>query len=396
MTLNHHSAPGSNAGFSYQFERALFWLAKSPAGFVIGVETDDDVAIRGKDGSQLLEQDKHSIQDNAKPFGDRSKDLWNTLATWVEALDAGEVEVETTRFLMVTNKVLPECIARNISLAKSEAQVTACIAALEEVTTSPPLHIAKFMQRVLHPDSRASLKNLIERCKLADASDDSAGLELRKRTIALLQLPEWCLTDSDSIADELLGWLHRTALAAWQQNIPAWIHRDYFVNQLHAVLDRRKRQIKRERAENLIPVTGDKIGQEKGSPFVKQIYLVTEDDSIVDNAIREFIRCNIEKMRLSAEGNITDDDWKAFETTLQSRWEKIRARVIRMSQAEREEDVGFEIFTDTTEEHRERLAGSETEQVYLTSGTYHRLANMIRVGWHPRFEELMRKIKEKS
>jgi hypothetical protein len=101
-------------------------------------------------------------------------------------------------------------------------------------------------------------------------------------------------------------------------------------------------------------------------------------------------------MRLSAEGNITDDDWMAFEATLKSRWNKIRSRVIRMSHTEREEDVGFEIFTDTTEDHREKLAGSDTEQVYLASGTYHRLANMIQVGWHPRFEELMREIEEVS
>ena len=331
MSLKHHSAPGPNAGFIYQLERALFWLAQSPSGFIIGVETNDDVAISGSDGSQLLEQDKHSIRDTAKPFGDRSKDLWNTLATWVEALNSGEVAAETTRFLMVTNKVLPNCIARNISLAESKEQITACIEHLEAAAIDPPKNIATFMERVLQTDSRISLKNLITRCELADGSDDSAGQRLRRSTVAQLQLPEWCLSESDSIVDELLGWLHRTALAAWQQGIPAWIQRDHFVNQLHAVIDRRKRQIKRERAENLIPVTDEKIGQEKGSPFVKQIYLVTEDDGIVDNAIREFVRCSIEKMRLSAEGNITDDDWKAFECTLQSRWEKIRKRVIRMS-----------------------------------------------------------------
>ncbi len=395
MTLQQHSAPGSNAAFMYQFERALFWLAQSPAGFVIGIETDDDVAIRGPDGSLLLEQDKHSIKDNAEPFGDRSKDLWNTLAIWVDALDTGEVAGQTTRFLMVTNKVLSDCIARNIHCAESDDQVMACVAKLKEATANPPKQVATLMERVLWPASRTSLENLIKQCELVDASDASAGLALRKSVIARLQLPEWCLVESDSIVDELSGWLHRNALTAWQQGKPAWIQRDHFINQLHAVIDRRKRQIKRERAENLIPVTDEKIGQEKGSPFVKQIYLVTEDDSIVDNAIREFVRCNIEKMRLSAEGNITDDDWKAFEATLQSRWEKIRARVVRMSQGrQQEEDVGFEILSDTTEGHREKLAGSDTEQVYLTSGTYHRLANMIRVGWHPRFEELMRELKE--
>lgn len=394
MTLQQHSAPGSIAGFIYQFERALFWLAQSPAGFLVGVETDDDVAIRGTDGSQLLEQDKHSVRDNTEPFGDRSKDLWNTLAIWVEALDSREVAAGTTRFFMVTNKILPECIARSISRAELEAQIRACIEDLEAAAIDPPTSIAASVERVLRPDSRTSLRSLIERCELIDAS---AGIALREDIIAHLQLPDWCLVESDSITDELLGWLHRTALESWQQGIPAWIQRDHFVNQLHSVIDRRKRQIRRERAEHLIPVTDEKMGQEKGSPYVKQIYLITEDDSIVDNAIREFVRCSIEKMRLSAEGNITDDDWKAFETTLQSRWGKIRMRIIRMSEnGRKEEDIGFEIFSDTTENHREKLAGNDTEQVYLTAGTYHRLANMIRLGWHPRFEELMREIKEMS
>ncbi len=396
MTLSSHSAPGASAGFSYQFERALYWLAQSPAGSLIGIETDDDVAVRGAGGAQILEQDKHSIRKDAEPFGDRSKDLWNTLAIWVEALDAGEVSADTTIFLMVTNKALAECIAHQIGRAKSDAEIAACITALETAAKNPPQNLISQMQRVLRTASRATLRSLILKCELVDGAKPTAGKELRKDTVARLQLPGWCLACSDSIADELLGWLHTTALAAWQQKQPAWIQRDHFVNQLHAVIDRRKRQISRERAEHLIPVTDDKVGEEKARPFVKQLHFVTDDDTTVDNAIREFIRCNIEKSRLSAEGNVTDDDWNAFETSLQSRWEKIRARVLRMKKSGKEEDIGFEIFTDTTEDHREKLAGSDTEQVYLTSGTYHRLADLIRVGWHPKFKEFMREPKKKS
>jgi hypothetical protein len=392
MSLNRHSAPGSNAGFNYQFERALYWLAKSPAGSTIGIETNDDVAVRGVNMSQLLEQDKHSIQENATPFADRSKDLWNTLAIWVEALDSKQVAVNTTGFLMVTNKVLPDCIAKQIGQAKTKTQIDACVAALEMAGQNPPKHISNQIARVLRPSSSKTLQSVILKCELLDASQASAGPQLRGETVAQLQLPGWCLMFADSIADELLGWLHKTALAAWQQKQPAWIHRDHFVNQLHAIINLRKRQITRERAEHLIPVTDDKIGQTKGSPFVKQLHLVTDDDTLVDNSIREFIRCNIEKSRLSVEGNVTDDDWSAFESALLSRWNKIRARVMRMKQTQPEKDIGFEIFTDTTEDHRERLAGSETEQVYLTSGTYHRLADMVQVGWHPRFKELMQKL----
>jgi len=394
MTLSSHSAPGANAGFGYQFERALYWLAQSPAGSLVGIETDDDVAVRGPDASQVLEQDKHSIREDGEPFGDKSKDLWNTLAIWIDALDGGQVSADATVFLMVTNKVLQDCIAHQIGRAKSDTEVANCIVALEKAAKNPPKHIASQIKRVLRHSSRSTLKSLILKCELADGSRATAGKGLRKETLARLQLPKWCVPYADSIADELSGWIHKIALDAWRQRQPAWIQRDHFVNQLYAIIDRRKRQISRERAEHLIPVTDDKIGQEKARPFVKQLHLVTDDDALVDSAIREFIRCNIEKSRLSAQGDVTDDDWNAFETTLLSRWEKIRARVVRMQKTGKEEDIGFEIFTDTTENHREKLAGSDTEQVYLTSGTYHRLADMIRVGWHPRFKELMRELKK--
>jgi hypothetical protein len=389
MSTNRHSAAGPSAGFGYQLDRALHWLAQSPAGALIGIETDDDVAVRGLDRSTILEQCKHSIREGGHPFGDRSKDLWNTLAIWVEAINSRQASIESTAFLMVTNKALPECIAKRISRAKSENEVAACIEDLEEAGEAPPQYIANLVARVLDSESRSTLRAVIARTELADASDGTAGPELRRRTISQLQLPEWCSSSAESIADELLGWLHNTVMSSWQQNHPAWVKRDHFVNQLHAILARRKREVIRERAEHLIPVTDDNIGCEKGRPFVKQIYLVTDDDTIVGTSIREFIRCNIEKARLSREGNVTEADWTAFEEALSSRWSKIRSRVIRMKSGAAEVDIGFEIFVETTEDHCEKLAGSETEQVYLTSGTYHRMADLLKVGWHPRYDVLM-------
>jgi len=389
MTLDKHSAPGPAAGYTFQFERAVYWLAKSPSGFCIGIETADDVAIKGDDGSLLLEQDKHSIQENAEPYGDRSKDLWNTLATWLEALDSGELNPKKSRFMMVTNKTLPECIAKKISRASSAEEVLACISDLNKAAIDPPGGIKKFVTIVLNPKSAANLQALITNCEVLDESEGSSGPKLREATIAEFQLPEWCADKANSITNELLGWLQQEILTLWQKKESAWISRDHFVNQLHAILDLRNRQIKRERAANLIPVYDEQLGQEKGSPYVKQIYLVTDDDSIVENSIREFIRCGIEKSRLSAEGNITDQDWISFEETLRVRWAKISSRGIRMGRNKPEEDVGFQIFTDTTEDYREKLAGTDTEQVYLTAGTYHRMANLLKVGWHPLFKKLM-------
>lgn len=390
MSLSSHSVPGSNAGFTYQFERALSWLARSTAGCMVGIETDDDVAVRGLEEGDILEQDKHSIQPGGEPFGDRSKDLWNTLSTWIQAVDSGEVRLQKTRFLMVTNKIIPDKgLAKKIGAAETDASIIECIKEMEKVVAEPPDGIRAFVKRVLGQKSRNNLKGLISRCHLLDGANDTAGENLRAQTISHLQLPAWAVANADSILNELLGWSHNVVLALWQQKRPGWIERNHFVNQLHAVIDRRRRQISRERAEHLINVEDETVGETKGSMFVKQLHLITEDSSVVDSSIRDYIRCNIEKGRLSAEGNITDDDWLAFEGALLSRWSKIRARILRLKNIDPEEDQGFEIFSETTEQHREKLAGSDTEQVYLTAGSYHRLADGVRVGWHPRYEEIL-------
>ncbi|HTI71438.1 MAG TPA: hypothetical protein VMF06_15810, partial [Candidatus Limnocylindria bacterium] len=299
MTSLCHSAAGANAGFNYQFERAFYWLAQSPAGAAIGIETSDDVAVRDVDGTLILEQDKHSIRDGAEPFGDRSKDLWNTLMIWINAVESKQVEIETTTFLLVTNKVLSDCIAKSIGNAKTSADAAKCIAALKSAAKNPPQTIASIVARVLDVNSQPILNALIVRVELADGTTASAGPELRQATIGHLQLPGWCDTHSQSIADELLGWLHKITLKLWREKQPAWILRDHFVNQMHAILDRRKRQSQRERAEYLIPITPEKVGEERGRPFVKQLHLVSEDEAIVDTSIQDFIRCNIEKIRLS-------------------------------------------------------------------------------------------------
>ena len=121
---------------------------------------------------------------------------------------------------------------------------------------------------------------------------------------------------------------------------------------------------------------------------------IADGAELVDSAIRDFIRCNIEKLRLSKEGNITDEDWRAFQAALSSRWEKIRARIIRLKQQHPLGDVGFEILTETTENYRERLAGSDTDEVYLTSGTYHLLADLMELGWHPEYAKLFKEAEE--
>ncbi len=122
MALDRHTAAGPAAGFAYQFERALNWLSQQNAGASIGIETADDIEVRDSDATSVLEQDKFSVRREYPAVQRSIQGLWNTLAIWVEAIDSGELSIDSTSFLMVTNNTVPDSIARRMACAKSKGR----------------------------------------------------------------------------------------------------------------------------------------------------------------------------------------------------------------------------------------------------------------------------------
>lgn len=388
MTLQKHSVPASNAGFNYQFERAILWLAKSVAGTKIGIETLDDVTVIGKDGELVLEQDKLTFQDSTEVFGDRSRNLWNTLATWLTAAQTGELDLAKTQLLLVSNFPSKSPLVLEISRADNLEKAELCITALSTASKNPSETIKPFVQAVIDASDKAVLAQMILKIQLVDQNE--ADRDSIYTAIAdALQIPSWALPYKQEIVHELLGWTHRQILDLWQNHEPGWIHRDNFVNQFHAIIERIQRNMRRERIARLIPLQPDKINSQQGARYVQQIYLVSDDDDLVDDAIKDYLRSNIEKIRISREGDVTDEDWIDFEDHLKERWQTIRRRVLRMEQTRSEQEQGFMIF-DSTTDHKEDLAGIPTSEAYLTKGAFHRLADTLTIGWHPDYKNRLK------
>ena len=103
--LQKHTASGQALGYFFQLERAMSWLAKSPIGSVVGIETEDDVVVKLLNGESIYEQDKSSTSSTF-PFSINRKDFWNTLNIWLSGLSSGEIRKNLEHsFYMVTNKI---------------------------------------------------------------------------------------------------------------------------------------------------------------------------------------------------------------------------------------------------------------------------------------------------
>jgi hypothetical protein len=224
---NSHTAPGQMAGFMFQVPRALYWLAAAPAGATVGLETEDDVTVCMDDGGKIREQDKSSIKEDGWPYGNQSYALWNTLSIWVKAIKSKKVDVDKTRFFLVTNKKMPDkCLVRLIVEASDETKAVECCRQLREIgcTIKKESKAGCKAPDVLSCEE-GFLRKLIQQIDFESFKTDIRKEE-RERIASLLHLSEQ--EPHDLIIDALSGWISRTTLELWNKGKPGWIQRKAF------------------------------------------------------------------------------------------------------------------------------------------------------------------------
>jgi hypothetical protein len=229
------------AGFTFQFQRALYRLFSSEVNAVIGIETDDDVVELKhlQDGTveAVFEQDKHSIKDVGQPFQDGSKNLWHTLHVWLEAMPAMRKKYQSIRFCLVTNKTVPNAaFAQKLDQANEPLAIQDCIGHIRQLATDANAKESTSLKAVAK-FSDEDLTFLIENLKLMDEYGTTSGSSPREATIQLLQLPPDLESKSADIYSSLLGQLVQTCQEAWLKKIPFWITKHPFTRRLHSEIE---------------------------------------------------------------------------------------------------------------------------------------------------------------
>ncbi len=386
MKTHGHSAVAQMAGYLFQPERVLYWLAKSPRGSAVGVELEDDVVVRLKKGHSadiILEQLKKSSSTRI-PFSDTSKDLWNTLNIWLELAENDVVNIDKTQFHMVTNKQLNEDTIVSLIAAK---ELDTCIKRLKVVGAKPSDAIRSHSEYILDPQRSSLLSQLLSKIEVYDNLESSNMKEL---VLDEMSIPE-TLSDND-IYNAMLGWIHEVIIEKIKLGEAPLVTKASYSERLAGLIISLSRISAVEKAARFIPISKADRAAHKESSFVRQLLLVAfeKESNEVLEAIDDYLRCESERVRLTTDGKITKDDFIDFDDKLVKIWQRIRDRKIRQftRPLTNPELLGQEIYYDTVgADRREPLAGRPTVELYLTSGRYHYLANQLSVGWHPDYKK---------
>jgi len=391
-SIKSHTAAGQLAGFLFQPERALYHLATSSLGSVVGIETLDDVAVIQPNGLTTYEQDKHSVSAGSQ-LADSSVGLWKTLNIWLSAVADGEIDLAHADLHVVTNKVLTRGLAWELMHSGREKRDLAKLLALlrQAARRVPPSTRPMAIAVATRKDTE--IQAVLKRVRVIDGTGDSFGRDLKKALASNLPLPPGQETE---VLQSLLGWIHETTLELIRQGKPAWLTREAFLERYFRILGSlQDRRFLHETAEALILVPPEKRAAHRQRLFVTQLLwlgLPEDDDQLVD-AIDDYIRSTSERIRLAKAGTATLSDFRTFEERLTSRWKNIfrkHSAGLARGEAPQQQQCGKAILYDTLD-HREPLGGYETLEWYLTRGAYHRLADRPaekpHVGWHPAYEQ---------
>jgi hypothetical protein len=386
-TGHNNTAPAQAAGYILQLDRALHHLALAASGeIVVAVEHVDDVAVMQDGKVILVEQDKSSSRPTVQLLANRSWAFWRTLQIWLDHCEGSDGQYVKRRLFFVNRWVSSPIAMLLKELTKHTIEVVDVVNSMREIGSKrSKSKIQKIIDDVLSrsDEDLAALVNTIEIVEAGDPVSERAklanGLGLDPRA------------DTDDILDGLLGWLTTKVRTDWSEGRPALVTRKQILIQSHALQDKQAKSRFLPRPSADIVVSDEARKGALARNFVEHLGRISAEREDVVQAVDHFLKFSIEKHRLVRAGDVPDAEWRNRSNRLRERWDNLMRRKKRELADSTSTAIGQTVLADTTYEHRESLDGQMCDELYMTSGNYHRLAEEDEVWWDPNFSKEKRR-----
>lgn len=401
-TNNLHSADGSILGFLYQIERAMLWLSSSDIETSVGVEVDDDITVKlieGEDITTIYEQAKHS-QTSRIPYADRSVDLWKTLSIWVEATTSNRIDIKHSIFSFLTNKRLPNSRLvirlKNEKFSNEENEknnnkvIIALANELKEIAAKLPKTVKSYGQIVTDCPIDTLIK-IIDKITVLDSHYSHVTKDVKAAMRNNLSISEDI--PFDYIYRGLFGFVSDSLIMNWRDRVPGWISVKAFNQQYTQLLTDFKKKSFFEKTVDSLPVDSKDIAKNKGKIYVEQLKKIGCSEREVIEAIHDFVRAASERSRFAQDGEISKQKFDLYFEDLMNHWTGISRPKFKFANPQHFIQVGYEVYYHSLL-YKGKLNNYEPEQGYTHKGSYHYLADQIKIGWHPEWEALKEKPKK--
>ncbi len=189
----------------------------------------------------------------------------------------------------------------------------------------------------------------------------------------------------DDVLKYLLGWAKKVIDKRIEQGHAAVLAWEEFHKAFVAAAK------KFDRAENVlvarpVDVTEAELHKElRDRTYVRQLQMVQCDDDDVVRAVHDYLRSATHRTNWSEGGDVIESSFDELESSLDRAW-KSQKSVIDIEQRTLADADRGRLLYAKCQQLKIPLQGMDVPEFFVP-GSFHTMADSLRVGWHPRFRD---------
>lgn len=374
-------------GYLYQIRYALFILLRKirdEPSLELSIEQLDDVAFEREGEPIELLQLKHHISKRAS-LTNSSTDLWKTIRIWSTQIAETQSSSDQVILTLITtsnasDSTTPSKLRRDDKRNEQEAlNELVRIANISSSQTNKPAYDA-FLSL-----SDGQRKLLVSRIYVIDDSPNIRDVENKiiQEIRLLSRFPE-------SLKSRLEGWWFKRVIDHLMSSDRNTIKGAELQRKIYDLQDELRKDSLPNDFPEIIEIEEEELSENE-LVFVHQLRLIVLGQTRLRIAIGDYYRAFQQRTKWLNEGLLFPNELERYESYLAGEWRR-QFEIMKedmgdaLPNQERMAELGKNLFKWIETNNFTPIRPSYIDS-YLSRGSYHILANRLKVGWHPEFVE---------
>ena len=390
--MPNHQASEQMLGYLYQVRYALALLLENDnSDCQISIEKFDDVAFSKDDIPIQLIQLKHHIQHQGN-LADASTDMWRTIKVWLDAISETPDILDGTNFLIITTATAPIDSAAFLLKKDSNRNPDTAYQKLKTVCFSSVNQAHQRYYDAFREAGEDTVKQLIRQIYIIDCASNIIDVEKD----ILKHIRYSCIPKHQKmIYERLEGWWFKKAIDALCCDTPVFVNQ----NQVRSFIV----SVSQEYADDNLPIDILDIDDLQESNFSanekifhEQLKLICLGNHRMQLALRDYYRAFRQRASWVRNDLLYVNELGQYEQRLIDEWEHAFAAMEETlsetnnaTEGEKAKE-GRQLFSDI--EKRDIRIRPKCQETFIMRGSYHILANQLKIGWHVDFFDRLKQL----
>jgi len=385
MAVQNHQASAQMRGYLYQMRYALDLLLSDPnEQLSICIERFDDVALSndGERPSTLIETKHHSGKHG--DLSDKSVDLWRTIKVWIDYVTTHGLE--DIKFVIVTTASVPENSAASYLRIGNKKSVTRAFDLLKQASEQSKSKTNADYYTSFSKMPTETMHKILDRATVVDNNKDILNVvEHIRQQIRYSTKPKF----EDKVLEHIEGWWFEKTIEALSSVDPVFISQRDVRSKIC--------DIAAKYLSDNLPIDIDfsedidiKSFPRNKQIFCEQLRLIAVKEKRLEVAIRDYYLAFTQRNKWIQDELLYIDELEKYEYRLIDEWEHLFAQMgddlNANSDEVKKQEAGRNLYSQI-EHHKDIRIRPLCSDAFVMRGSYHILANNLRVGWHPDFAQ---------